>query len=305
MAKQDVIDNKSGQWAVDMAKNSGDNIMIAIMYVGFVIVSGLYFVISFVAVLFDELKHDVSLSSSMTAGDSIIMFFLQLILASIFYFVWFLVLVAMGMLMIRIYRHRILGNSLLVKYSDYAWLREWTNNVAKDLNMPEVEIYITQDPYINAYAFGFAKPYCIVLNSGTIRYLTDDELKFVVVHEMGHIKYKHTNINLYLIPFLQAPIIRVFASWIVGFWSRRTELTADRLALYYLRDPKSAKKSLIKVHVGPDASKYLNDVAEQWLDYTTKGLMNAFSQTFSDHPFLVRRLKAVDVIYPDQKPQAK
>lgn len=86
-----------------------------------------------------------------------------------------------------------LGNSLQVEFSDFAWLRDWANTVAADLEMPRVEIFVTQDPMINAYAFGFIKPYTIVLNSGSIRYLTHDELKTVVVHEMGHIKYGHTH----------------------------------------------------------------------------------------------------------------
>ena len=173
--------------------------------------------------------------------------------------------------------------------------------------MPQVEIFITQNPVMNAYAFGFARPYSIVLHSGSIRYLTKDELKVIVVHEMAHIKYRHANANVYLMPFLSIPIISVLGSWISGFWHRRAELTADRLALMYLGDSELVKKSLIKVHVGPDAADSMNEVARQWMQYTAERPMNHFAQTFSDHPFLVRRLSQIDywkgVVEPQVQPQ--
>lgn len=199
-----------------------------------------------------------------------------------------------GMFLVRMQRQTMLGNSLQVEYSDYAWLREWANQVAADLQMPRVEIFVTQDPVINAYAFGFARPYAIVLQSGTIRYLTHDELKVVVVHEMGHIKYGHTNASVYLQPFLLLPIVNIVGTWIAGFWQRRTEFTCDRLALMYMADSELVKAALIKVHVGPDVAKAMNDTARQWLHYTAERPMNRLAQTFSSHPFLVRRLSQID-----------
>ena len=212
------------------------------------------------------------------------------------------------MFMVRMMHQQMLGNALQVEYSAYAWLRDWANQVSADLEMPQVEIFITQNPVMNAYAFGFARPYSIVLHSGSIRYLTEDELKVVVVHEMAHIKYRHANANVYLMPFLSIPIISVLGSWISGFWHRRAELTADRLALMYLGDSELVKKSLIKVHVGPDAADSMNEVARQWMQYTAERPMNHFAQTFSDHPFLVRRLSQIDywkgVVEPQNQPQS-
>ena len=62
----------------------------------------------------------------------------------------------------------------------------------------------------------------------------------------------------------------------------------------YLGDSELVKKSLIKVHVGPDAADSMNEVARQWMQYTAERPMNHFAQTFSDHPFLVRRLSQID-----------
>jgi Zn-dependent protease with chaperone function len=220
---------------------------------------------------------------------------LDIIFQAVGYFVFMGAILLFTLLTIRMMRQNFLANMLHVEYSDYAWLREWSNMVASELNMPRVEIFITQDPYINAFAIGFAKPYNIVLNSGSIRYLTNDELKAIVIHEMGHVKYHHTQISAYLSAVRGLPFVGELTSWILDFWTRRTELTADRLAVYYLRDPDLVKRSLIKVHVGPDVAKGFNDITQKWQEHHSFNTFNAFTQTFSSHPFLVRRLRHIDM----------
>ena len=52
----------------------------------------------------------------------------------------------------------------------------------------------------------------------------------------------------------------------------------------------------------------MNKVARQWMQYTAEHPMNHFAQTFSDHPFLVRRLSQIDywkgVVEPQNQPQS-
>lgn len=265
---------------VQQASNTSDYIVLLFTFITFFIGTSIYFIVSYFT---DE--------EVMREGFSLIGFLFAMIGGVIL----FAGILLFGMFIVRMQRQTMLGNSLQVEYSDYAWLRDWSRQVSADFGMPEVEIYITQDPVINAYAYGFIRPYNIVLHSGAIRYLTKEELKVVVAHEMGHIKYGHTIASVYLQPFIALPVIGSIAGWIAGFWERRCELTADRLALMYTRDPDLVKRSLIKVHVGPDAAKYLNQIAEQWLHYKADRPMNRFAQTFSSHPFLVRRLGQIDV----------
>ncbi len=198
------------------------------------------------------------------------------------------------LVMIRMMRQNYLGNALQVEYSDYTWLRVWANKVSEDLEMPKVEIMITQDPVMNAFAFGFMKPYTIVLNSGLVRYASRDELKAIVVHEMAHIKYGHTKMSTYSNLLTLIPIFGTLFGWMLNFWSRRAELAADRLALTYLRDKDQVKRALICVHVGPDVASSFNDLAQQWQAYQTDSSFNRFTQTFSSHPFLVRRLQQIN-----------
>ncbi|NLA43038.1 M48 family metallopeptidase [Candidatus Saccharibacteria bacterium] len=205
-----------------------------------------------------------------------------------------IILLFFVMIMVRMMRQMYLSNALQVEYSDFAWLREWSNRVAKDLAMPEVEVMITQDPVMNAFAFGFMKPYTIVLHSGTVRWMSKKHLKAIVVHEMAHIKYKHTAMSMYASLLRMIPVVGGIFGWLLDFWSRRCEFTSDRLALAYLKDKDLIKEALICVHVGPDVASSFGDIAQQWQVYKTRGTFNRFTQTFSGHPFLVRRLQHID-----------
>lgn len=272
-----------GKLAVKRAFSSSDIVVLIITFSVFFFLSAGYFITSY-------FTSDV-FSGAMPPFLEIV---LGLIGVAIGAALFFAIILAIGMFIIKMQRQIMLGNALQVEYSDYAWLRDWANQVCADLELPKVEIFVTQDPVINAYAFGFIRPYTIVLHSGSIRYLTKEELKVVVVHEMGHVKYGHTVASLYLLPFMNIPLLGAFFSWLAGFWQRRAELTADRLALMYMGKSELVKESLIKVHVGPDVASSMNKVARQWQQYVAERPMNRLAQTFSSHPFLVRRLSHID-----------
>lgn len=274
-------DVTKGRLAVQRAFSTSDIVVLAITFVVFFLASSTYFIINY-------------FTNDMSGSDTADIIMVGIIGTIIGAGVLFGVALVVGMFMVRLQRQVMLGNSLQVEYSAYAWLRDWANEVSADLEMPRVEIFVTQDPVINAYSFGFARPYAIVLQSGTIRYLSKDELKVVLVHEMAHIKYGHVNAAVYLQPFMAVPVLGAIFTWLAGFWQRRTEYTADRLALMYMQDSELVKKALIKVHVGPDVAHGMNDIARQWLQYTAERPMNHFAQTFSNHPFLVRRLSRID-----------
>ncbi len=280
-----------GQRAVKRAFSSSDLVVLTMTFLTFFLATTGYFLVSF---FLDETNNVTSSLVSLVFG---------LIGLAIVAVVFFGTALIIGMVIIKMQRQMMLGNALQIEYSAYAWLRDWANDVSRDLEMPRVEIFVTQDPVINAYAFGFIRPYTIVLHSGSIRYLTHNELKAVVVHEMGHIKFGHTQASLYLLPFINLPVLGAIFTWIAGFWQRRTELTCDRLALMYMENSELVKEALIKVHVGPDVASSMNDVARQWLQYNAERPMNRFTQTFSTHPFLVRRLSHLDAWKSVVEPQ--
>ena len=110
------------------------------------------------------------------------------------------------------------------------------------LDVEEPELYVTMDPNPNAFTYGHKSPF-IVLTSGLIDLLGDEELSFVVGHELGHIKAGHV---LYTVLARNiASIIAAIGQATLGIgsligqglvfalhdWYRKAELTADRAGL--------------------------------------------------------------------------
>ena len=58
------------------------------------------------------------------------------------------------------------------------------------LDLEEPELYVTLDPVPNAYTYGHTRPF-VVLTSGLVDMLDDEECFFVIAHELGHIKAAH------------------------------------------------------------------------------------------------------------------
>ncbi|MCB8932110.1 MAG: M48 family metallopeptidase [Fimbriimonadaceae bacterium] len=110
------------------------------------------------------------------------------------------------------------------------------------LDMPEPELYITNNPFPNAFAGGVERPY-ITLRSSMIDTLTDEQLYHLMGHELGHIKAGHIlykSVASVLLPLLELLGRRTFGLGDVASvgimlafyeWSRQAELTADRAGL--------------------------------------------------------------------------
>ena len=54
----------------------------------------------------------------------------------------------------------------------------------------DYDLFVSQTPIVNAGAYGMSKPF-IILNSGTVNLLDDDELAYIIGHELGHILSDH------------------------------------------------------------------------------------------------------------------
>src|SRR5690242_8283109 len=58
------------------------------------------------------------------------------------------------------------------------------------LDVPEPELYVAHHPSPNAYTSGCERPY-IVVTTGLLDLMNEDELLAVIAHELGHIKSGH------------------------------------------------------------------------------------------------------------------
>lgn len=199
-------------------------------------------------------------------------------------------LLLFSLLAVRLYQINYLGNALRIQNGRHSFLRGIADKISQDMDMPTVDIFISQNPFLNAFAIGYVKPYTIVLHSAIVEELTEQELTCILAHEMGHIKLKHTWISAYIMPLaVLVPIFGPIIGWIFGFWSRRAELAADRVAVAYTRDPHTVVSALTKVHVGSKFSEYMGEEGIAFQQKMSHGFMKLLAQSLTDHPFLTTR----------------
>lgn len=180
------------------------------------------------------------------------------------------------------------------------------------LDVPEVpEIYLSTDPRANAYSFGIQK-FSVTLHSALIDLLTEDELLFVIGHEVSHIKCNHMMYRtlLYLLTFVGVEIFGVFfkVASLTFFplemklraWERKAEFTSDRGGLLVVQSPSVAQTALVKL-AGASKSLLPNISVEEILKQADdlKGMdeevfvraMKVYHNAFRSHPFPIIRIK--------------
>jgi Zn-dependent protease with chaperone function len=181
------------------------------------------------------------------------------------------------------------------------------------VDMPE--LYIQQNPMVNAFTGGVDKP-IIVLHSSLIERLSDEEVLAVIAHEVGHIHAEHvlylTAAQLLLavahIPLASLPIAAILKDVLSATmrgallaWARRAELSCDRAALLVTQDPHVIGRTMMKLCGGTFASKidydlFLEQAREFQKNYDEKKLDKFWADILSSglsHPFPVWRVSEI------------
>jgi len=123
---------------------------------------------------------------------------------------------------------------------------------------PRPDLYISQTPLVNAGAYGMDRPF-IVLNSGALALLDDEELRTILGHELGHVISGHSLYRTILViilefglrnlPFL-AGIALLPIQYALLEWYRKSELSSDRAGLLASQDPVASMRMFMKLAGG-------------------------------------------------------
>ena len=147
-----------------------------------------------------------------------------------------------GLFSDRALRLMFLASSVRASEQQFPALYQSLLDGAYVLDMPRVpELFISQDPIVNAMALGTDKPF-IVVTTGLLDLMDAEETRFVVGHELGHILSGHTiyRTMLYHLILLAARIawmplgyigLRAII-WGLEEWFRKSELSCDRAACW-------------------------------------------------------------------------
>jgi Zn-dependent protease with chaperone function len=167
----------------------------------------------------------------------------------------------------RVFRMKFLGSSIRANGWQFSRVHQLYLEAAASLDAGDPadlpELYITQTPFANAGAFGMDKPF-IVVNSATINMLDEDELRFVLGHELGHVRSGHAVYHTLLVMLIEIgrglnwlPLGALALRGIVAAlmeWYRKAELSADRAGLLAGQDPAAALRVHMKFAGGGDLS---------------------------------------------------
>ena len=223
----------------------------------------------------------------------------------------------------RVYYVENIASNLRVTPKMFPRLHRSLTWATKILDVPEPEMYVTVDPIPNAFTYGHTKPF-ITVTSGLIDMLSDEELFYVVGHEVGHIKAGHVlygtmarNI-VAVIALLGQATLGIGALLGQGLvialleWFRCAELTSDRAALLCVQDLEPARDVFMKLAGGTtrmaadmDREEFLRQVREyEEVDRTTLDRAYKILLTIGrTHPFAMQRAKELETWFEAGYPE--
>ncbi|HCB07277.1 MAG TPA: M48 family metallopeptidase [Nocardioides sp.] len=153
-----------------------------------------------------------------------------------------------------------IGGGIRVDERQFAGVHRVLAEVGRVLDVDRLpEVYVVNDPTTNAMTIGLDKP-IVVLNSAVFDLLDEDELRFVIAHELGHAVSGHAVYRTLLLWLMNmtgvwnsipggALGIRVIIAGLFE-WSRKAELSADRAGLLATQDPAVAFRVHMKLASG-------------------------------------------------------
>lgn len=204
----------------------------------------------------------------------------------------------------RIYRIQYTGSCLKVDHDDYPKIHNILAHAGETLGMDQKKLpalYLQYDYMVNAFTTGEAEP-ILVLNSGTLDLLEPKEQTYIIGHELGHILSHHVLYHMIvnsLAGFIDlGTLVNAAIELPLFYWSRMSELTADRAGLLACQDISACIRAMIKM-AGLPQSHYdkinVQAFIDQAHDFNTKNT-GFLDESFkflaianSTHPWLVLR----------------
>lgn len=169
---------------------------------------------------------------------------------------------------------------------------EFTREAAGRLGLETPDVYVIQHNVWNAFAVKLAGRRLVVLFSGAVDSLLArgeaKELRFLIGHELGHhaaghLDRKHT-----------WAACGAWCIWIYLWYSRRRELTCDRIGLYCAGSLNTAVTAMTNLTVGAQLTPHVSvDAAvAQWEEHKREFFVR-YRVMYSSYPPLLCRLAAL------------
>jgi Zn-dependent protease with chaperone function len=200
-----------------------------------------------------------------------------------------------------VWRNQLLGHAVKVSDRQFPRIAKIVERCAETLQIPVPQVYIMNNPNLNAATYGTNDDSFIMVHSALVDHYTDDELLTVIGHECGHIHNSHV-VYLTALHYLKH-MAGMFVQWAVQpatiallAWSRRAEITCDRAGMLCAKSDVVAQRSLTKLALG-SRKLYEEFNLDAFLEQYDEGKdgMGKYMELFASHPWLPKRVLAMRV----------
>lgn len=214
------------------------------------------------------------------------------------------IIIGISVAWVKIRQGQLLGQCVKVSEDQLTEVYKASQIASNKLCMRMPDVFVKQDPIINAFALGFLGKTSVVLHSATVESMDTEELISVLGHEFSHIKCHHTTWTVITSSTgsIKVPIISDIMGFIFLLWSRKAEYTCDRGGLIACENLKASVAGLAKVAVGNNLYKKLN--IEKLLDQIKdieQDRISSLSELLSTHPYIFKRIHALIIYYESRE----
>jgi Zn-dependent protease with chaperone function len=207
------------------------------------------------------------------------------------------------------------ANAVAVTPNQFPKLYQIFLEAASRLDIHDVtELFVVQSPVVNSYISGVDTPF-VVLSTGLLELMTDDEILYILAHELGHYQANHilyktasrllseaasalAEVTLGLGRLLTVPVQLALLKW-----DRCSELTADRAGLLAVRRIDVAIRAFMKLAGGSRSiyeqmsyQAFLQQAEEFQMDQEDNALNKTYvllQEMYRTHPFPIWRASEI------------
>jgi Zn-dependent protease with chaperone function len=208
----------------------------------------------------------------------------------------------------QVFRGENLGMMVKVNAQNYPSLYAAFKSVVRKVGIKEPELFIYNDPVMNAYTYGETNTF-VALSSSIVEKLNTDEVSGIIAHECGHILCKHTLYNTLLRTIEELGLLLQVISYstlgpiliAMQYWSRKSELSADRCSAVVVGE-RTFQTTMLKLTTGLSeiqGSPYqLVEQAREYHRFENDSWWNCIQQNcriaFNSHPQMCERAYEID-----------
>mgnify|MGYP000858290818 CR=1 FL=1 len=207
--------------------------------------------------------------------------------------------------------NEMLSNALLLNRIVAPRIYDLCDEIKTKLDFNEaIDFYLYANAEANAFSlngFGLV-PHIISFTSSLIQQVSDDELRWIIGHEIGHLIYLHNKLDVAQRFIPKGEDDRPPAGMTIHYFRylNYSEISADRIGFIAMPDIETVTKSLFKLTYGLSNEHFNLDINEYMKQLERIKEMNV-GNLYSSHPNSMIRIKALldfsasDLFLPDRE----